>query len=86
MFRVLVIGLLLSMAPTLAGCSSSDMLMEAMKGPAHAIVDHLPEWAGGPPKGLPPRPTDPAYAAYVQKLDGRDASAPVADRTMDPLH
>lgn len=68
----------------LAGCGS---LIEAIEGPAHAIVDHLPHWAGGPPPDMPPKPTDPRYAAYAAQLEGK--APPVAaaeERSLSPLH
>jgi len=47
-----------------------------MQTPAHAIIDKLPEWAGGPPKDLPPRPGEPGYAAYELQVEGKAAPAP----------
>ena len=84
MFRVAVVLCALAL---LGGCSASDKLFDALHDPTHAIVDRLPEWAGGPPVGLPPAPTDPRYAAYKEKLEGRDASVPSAEQAaLNPLH
>jgi hypothetical protein len=56
---VLVIGLVLGSA-LLASCSSTGAY----------IGDNLPEWAGGLPKGTPPRPGSPGYEAYLRGLGG----------------
>jgi len=56
---VLVIGVLLGGA-LLAACSSMSS----------SIADNLPEWAGGLPKGTPPRPGSPGYDAYLRGLSG----------------
>jgi hypothetical protein len=37
------------------------------------VGDYLPQWAGGPPKNLPPRPGTPEYDAFRQKLDAEAA-------------
>jgi hypothetical protein len=68
----------------LAGCGS---LIDAIEGPAHAVVDRLPHWAGGPPPDLPPKPTDPRYADYVAQIEGK--AGPVAaapESALSPLH
>jgi hypothetical protein len=44
------------------------------------IGDYMPHWAGGYPKGVPPRPGTPEYDAYRQKLDA-DAAR---DKSNDP--
>jgi hypothetical protein len=38
------------------------------------VGDYLPEWAGGYPKGLPPRPGTPEYDAFRKKQE-EDAAA-----------
>ena len=50
------------------------------------VGDALPEWAGGYPKNLPPRPGTADYDAFRQKLDAeahrdksKDPPAPKAD-------
>jgi len=35
----------------------------------HKIVDMIPEWAGGLPKGVPPRPGTPEYEVYRKGVD-----------------
>jgi hypothetical protein len=60
---------------------------DAIHDPIHAVVDKLPAWAGGRPAELPPAPTDPAYAAYKEKIEGRSVITPTADQTaLSPLH
>jgi hypothetical protein len=34
-------------------------------------IDMIPEWAGGLPKGVPPRPGTPEYEAYRKGIDER---------------
>ena len=58
-----------------------------MEASMHGVADKLPEWAGGPMKGLPPRPTDPRYAAYKEQIEGKSTSVPVAEQaSLSPLH
>jgi hypothetical protein len=38
------------------------------------VIDKIPEWAGGLPKGVPPRPGTPEYEAHKKRLEGRDKS------------
>ena len=35
------------------------------------VVDMIPEWAGGLPKGVPPRPGTPEYEAHRKGIDER---------------
>jgi hypothetical protein len=56
-----VIGVVLG-GVLLASCSSTGAY----------IGDNLPEWAGGLPKGTPPRAGAPGYDAYVRGLSGGD--------------
>jgi hypothetical protein len=58
---VVVIGVVLGGA-LLASCSSTGAY----------IGDNLPEWAGGLPKGTPPRQGTPGYDAYVREIHGGD--------------
>ena len=71
---VLVIGLVLG-GPLLGSCSSMSA----------SIADNLPEWAGGLPKGTPPRPGSPGYEAYLRSLGGdRTGTAPPAAPAAPP--
>jgi hypothetical protein len=69
---VLVIGLVLGSA-LLASCSSTGAY----------IGDNLPAWAGGLPKGTPPRPGSPGYDAYQREISG-DHTATAAQPTVQP--
>ena len=87
MVRVIAILSILCAASLLGGCSSSDKLFDTMQSGVHGFADELPEWAGGPPTGLPPRPTDPRYAAYRDQIEGKSPSTPTAEQgTISPLH
>jgi hypothetical protein len=73
---VLVIGVVLG-GVLLASCSSTGAY----------IGDNLPEWAGGLPKGTPPRPGSPGYDAYLRELSGNHAATvvqPVAQPAPPP--
>ena len=84
MFRVVVS---LCVVALLGGCSASDKLFDEIHDPIHAVVDKLPEWAGGPPASLPPKPTDPRYAAYRDKIEGKNVDIPTtAQGSLSPLH
>jgi hypothetical protein len=50
----------------LVSCASGSY--EANVGKA---IDMIPEWAGGLPKGVPPRPGTPEYEAYRKGIDER---------------
>jgi hypothetical protein len=63
---VLVIGVVTGGA-LLASCSSMSAY----------VADGLPEWAGGLPKGTPPRPGTPGYEAYVRELSGQQPTSAV---------
>ena len=84
MFRAVIA---LCVAALLSGCSASDKLFDAIQEPMHSIFSKLPDWAGGPPAALPPRPTDPGYAAYKEKLEGKKIETPAAEQDkISPLH
>jgi hypothetical protein len=57
---------LLILGIALASCASGAY--EANVGKA---IDMIPEWAGGLPKGVPPRPGTPEYEAYRKSIDER---------------
>ena len=61
---VSVIGLILGGA-LLASCASTGAY----------IGDALPEWAGGLPKGTPPRAGTPGYDAYLRGISGEGEGA-----------
>jgi hypothetical protein len=65
---VLVIGLVTGGA-LLASCSTGAL-----------VADNLPEWAGGLPKGTPPRAGSPGYEAYLREIRGQQpgSAAPAA--------
>src|SRR5579862_3101945 len=69
-----------STASMLGGCAASDKMAASMENTMHGVADELPEWAGGPAQGLPPRPTDPGYAAYRQKIEGKTATLPTTNQ------
>ena len=40
------------------------------------MADSIPHWAGGLPADAPPRPADPKYAEYLEKLKDKAAAEP----------
>jgi hypothetical protein len=73
---VLVIGLIWG-GVLLASCTAT--------GPY--IADNLPEWAGGLPKGTPPRAGTPGYNAYLREISGdhsATADQPAAQPAAQP--
>ena len=55
---------LLLLGPALASCGTYEPNVGK-------FVDIIPEWAGGLPKGVPPRPGTPEYEAYRKGIDER---------------
>jgi len=48
--------------------------------PQGNIGDYIPQWAGGPPKNLPPRPGTPEYDEFKRRIDAEAAR----DKSDDP--
>jgi hypothetical protein len=65
LFRVCMICLI---ALGLSGCGAINSFM----GPV--LADYIPEWAGGLPKGAPPRPGDPRYEQFMQEQKAKAIS------------
>jgi hypothetical protein len=81
MLGMVRIAVLLIAGLALAGCASGGKVGEI-----------LPEWAGGYPKDLPPRPGTPEYDEFRQKLDAeakrdksKDPPKPKAGASQNPL-
>ena len=55
---------LLILGTALASCASG-----AHEANVGKVIDMIPEWAGGLPKGVPPRPGTPEYEAYRKGID-----------------
>jgi len=60
------VAALMMLGTALVSCASGSY--EANVGKA---IDMIPEWAGGLPKGVPPRPGTPEYEAYRKAIDER---------------
>ena len=59
---------LLFLGTALASCASG-----AREANVGKVIDMIPEWAGGLPKGVPLRPGTPEYEAYRKGIDERGA-------------
>jgi len=57
---------LLILGTALTSCASG-----AYQANVGKFIDMIPEWAGGLPKGVPPRPGTPEYEAYRKGIDER---------------
>jgi hypothetical protein len=57
---------LLFLGTALASCASG-----AYEANVGKVIDMIPEWAGGLPKGVPPRPGTPEYEAHRKSIDER---------------
>jgi hypothetical protein len=58
-------------ATVLASCSGRN------------VSDYIPQWAGGPPNNLPPRPGTPEYDAWKQQFDAEAARDKSKDAPKD---
>jgi hypothetical protein len=59
------ISMIIAAAPLLSGCGAINSSLSA------TVADSIPHWAGGLPLDVPPRPSDPKYAEYLTKLQGK---------------
>jgi hypothetical protein len=57
---------LLILGIAIASCASG-----AYEANVGKVIDMIPEWAGGLPKGVPPRPGTPEYEVYRKSIDER---------------
>jgi hypothetical protein len=68
------ISMIIAAAVSLSGCGAINSSLSA------TVADSIPHWAGGLPLDVPPRPSDPKYADYLAKLQGKAVvDAPKAD-------
>ena len=56
------IALIIAAATLLSACGAINSSL------SEAVTDSIPHWAGGLLPGVPPRPDDPKYAEYLEKL------------------
>ena len=61
------ISIIIAAALFLSGCGAINSSL------SETVTDSIPHWAGGLPPGFPPRPTDPKYVAYLEKLQAKTA-------------
>jgi hypothetical protein len=59
---------------SVASCSSTSAF----------VADGLPEWAGGLPRGTPPRPGAPGYDAYLKSISGDDPVKAASEPAQQP--
>jgi hypothetical protein len=59
------ISMIIAAALLLSGCGAINSSLSA------TMADNIPHWAGGLPPDAPPRPSDPKYADYLAKLQGK---------------
>ena len=69
---MLRLAILVSLAFVLGTCAEYDRAFDKMQNNVRDVADKLPDLGSGkPPSGAPPKPTDPRYAAYKAKLEGK---------------
>jgi hypothetical protein len=59
------ISMIIATAVVLSGCGAINSSL------SETVADSIPHWAGGLSPGVPPRPADPKYAAYLEKLQAK---------------
>jgi hypothetical protein len=66
------ISMIIATAAVLSGAINQSL--------SETVADGIPQWAGGLPPDVPPRPTDSKYAEYEEKLLAKTViNAPKAD-------
>lgn len=66
------------------------LLLGSCSSTSAFVSDHWPHWAGGEPKGLPPRPGTPGYQQFIAHSQANEdaaaatGSAPVAAGPVAP--
>jgi hypothetical protein len=61
---------------------SAGLLVASCSSTSSLIADSLPDWAGGLPRGTPPRAGEPGYDAYQKSIRG-DAPATASAQSAD---
>jgi hypothetical protein len=61
----LSISMIIAAAVFLSGCGAINSSL------SETVADSIPHWAGGLPPDVPPRLSDPKYADYLVKLQGK---------------
>ena len=73
-------GILFLMPRVIAVLVASTFLVSCSRVSGGIVGDYAPEWLGGMPKGVPPRPGTPEYDAFMK---ARQAEAD-RDKSKDP--
>jgi hypothetical protein len=63
MWKTAISVLLLISGPLLSACSHVNGAI------GNLLADNLPQWAGGEPKGIPPRPGTPGYEEFRNRMN-----------------
>jgi hypothetical protein len=58
------------------GLLMCDLLLASCSSMGAFVGDNLPVWAGGLPKGTPPRPGTPGYREYLKSIGEETADVP----------
>jgi hypothetical protein len=74
--QLLTVLALVLLGSSLAGCAS-------VNEKASAMVDYVPQWAGGLPPDAPPRPGTAKYDAWMKERE-RQRQLPANQRPPDP--
>ena len=79
-FRPSFLGIVPGMARLIALLITSTLLCSCSNVTGGVVGDYAPEWLGGTPKGVPPRPGTPEYEAFM-KAQQAEADR---DKSKDP--
>ena len=80
LFLATFFGTLFSMRRLIALIIASTFLVSCSRISGGTVGDYAPEWLGGMPKGVPPRPGTPEYDAF-KKAQQAEAER---DKSKDP--
>ena len=77
----IILGIVPGMARLIALLITSTLLCSCSNVTGGVVGDYAPEWLGGTPKGVPPRPGTPAYYDAFMKKQEAEANR---DKSKDP--
>jgi hypothetical protein len=87
----IILGIVPGMARLIALLITSTLLCSCSNVTGGVVGDYAPEWLGGTPKGVPPRPGTPEYEAFrkaqqaeADRDKSKDAAKPKAEKPKLP--
>ena len=83
----IILGIVPGMARLIALLMTSTLLCSCSNVTGGVVGDYAPEWLGGTPKGVPPRPGTPEYDAFRKQQEAeanRDKSKDAPKTKAEP--